>query len=226
VLVVGAHYARTPTLGERFGVDGAVRGNADLSPEHGLGGDLVVRGSFGADRLVRVEVVTFTRWTSDLIDYTKTSPGTVKPINIGSARFLGLEGTVDVRVRADMSLGAVTTLLDAEDTTDGNTLANRTLPFRARHVESVFARFFPSFGELRSLRFEWRTNVEGGRTLDPAGLARIPAQSWSDATLRGRHGILEAAMRWANVFDQTRIDLVGYPMPGRTVDLTLAVETP
>ena len=225
-MVVGSRYARTPTLGERFGVDGSIRGNAALEPEFGYAADAIVRGAVDDERRVRFEAVTFIRWMTNLVDYTKTSPGTVKPINIGSARLVGAEAVIDIRLPGDASLGAVTTLLDAEDTTDGNALVNRRLPFRARHVESCFIRYFPTFAEGRSLHVEWRTNVEGERTVDPAGLARIPAQAWSDATLRGRRAPFEVAMRWGNVFNAARIDLVGYPLPGRTIDMTLAVDLP
>jgi hypothetical protein len=76
------------------------------------------------------------------------------------------------------------------------------------------------------LRFEWRTNVEGERTVDPAGLARVPAQSWSDASLRGTAGALDLAVRFGNVFEQSRVDVVGYPLPGRTVDLTVGGQLP
>lgn len=220
-MVVAAHYARMPTLGERYGVDGATRGNPELQPESGEGVEIVGRSTFGPERFVRVEVAAFARRMRDLIDYTKTSPGTVKPINVATARLLGAEAVVELRPSEAWSLGGVSTLLDAEDTTASSTLANRRLPFRARHVESVFVRVSPSFGERRSLRFEWRTNVEGERTVDPAGLARVPSQRWSDASLRGSAGALELAVRFGNVFDEARVDVVGYPLPGRTVDLTL-----
>lgn len=225
-MAVGARYARTPTLGERFGVDGAIRGNAALAPESGYSFDAILRGSLDEARTVRFELVAFSRWMRDLIDYTKTSPGTVKPINVGAARVLGAEAVLELRPLDDVSIGAVSTLLDATDTTDGNPLVNRRLPFRARHVESYFIRYFPQFSARRSLRVEWRTNVEGDRTADPAGLAIIPSQAWSDATLRGRVDAYELAMRWGNVFDATRVDIVGYPLPGRTIDFTLSAELP
>jgi iron complex outermembrane receptor protein len=220
-LAVAARYARAPTLGERFGVDGATRGNDELRPESGVAGDLVLRGTFGEGDRVRAELVGFARSMTDLIDYTKTSPGTVKPINVGSARILGMEAAADARAFDDVRAGLAVTLLDATDTTPSSTLVNRDLPFRARHVESAFVRVAPGFGARRDLRFEWRTNVEGPRTVDPAGLARIPAQAWSDASLRGRLEHVELAIRFGNVFDQARVDIVGYPLPGRTVDLTL-----
>ena len=226
LLVVAARYARMPTLGERYGVDGATRGNPGLAAESGEALEVVGRSAIGPEKLVRIEVAAYARRMSDLIDYTKTSPGTVKPINVGSARLVGAEVALEVKPAEAWSIGAVSTLLDAQDTTEASALVNRRLPFRARHVESIFVRLFPSFDTRRSLRFEWRTNVEGERTVDPAGLARVPAQSWSDASLRGTAGPLDLAVRFGNVFEQARVDVVGYPLPGRTVDLTLGANLP
>lgn len=225
-LFVVARYARMATLGERYGVDGATRGNPDLLPESGEAIEVVGRTASGPAKLVRVELAAYARRMRDLIDYTKTSPGTVKPINVGTARLLGAEAMIEVRPGDAWSVGGVSTLLDAEDTTTNSTLVNRRLPFRAQHVESVFVRFSPSFGDRRSLRFEWRTNFEGERTVDPAGLARLPSQRWSDASLRGTAGALELAARFGNVFDEGRVDVVGYPLPGRTVDLSIGGALP
>ena len=225
-MLVGARYARTPTLGERFGVDGAVRGNPALAPESGYSADGIARGTFGDNRALRYEAVVFARSMNNLVDYTKTSPGTVKPINIGTARILGGELALEFRAAQEVSMGAVTTLLDAQDTTETSPLVHRRLPFRARHVESIFVRYFPAFERGKTLRMEWRTSVEGERTMDPAGLARLPLQTFSDASVRGHSGAFQLGLRCANVFDAPRVDLVGYPLPGRTVDVSLAIETP
>jgi iron complex outermembrane receptor protein len=64
---------------------------------------------------------------------------------------------------------------------------------------------------------------EAARYADPAGLSVIPAQGSLD--LEAELGLLDDHLsvraRVSNLLDQTRVDFIGYPLPGRAGYLTL-----
>ncbi|MEZ4440967.1 MAG: TonB-dependent receptor, partial [Polyangiaceae bacterium] len=54
------------------------------------------------------------------------------------------------------------------------------------------------------------------RAADPAGLVRLPAQTFLDLDLALAFlGHLALRMRLSNLLDQRTVDLIGYPLPGR-----------
>jgi iron complex outermembrane receptor protein len=64
---------------------------------------------------------------------------------------------------------------------------------------------------------------ESSRYADPAGLIVIPEQGSLDveAELDAVHDRLALRARVANLLDQTRFDLIGYPLPGRAAYIAL-----
>jgi iron complex outermembrane receptor protein len=222
LLVNGGRYARAPTLGERYGISGSVRGNPALTAEHGLTADVGVRASAPpgwhlAD--AAIDVFAFARYTNDLIAYERQSTGFVKPYNVGAARTFGgeLAATISpVRfLRADLAV----TVLDPRDVSASRTTSNDLLPYQARLVVTprVEAKVPVATRVVRGVKLAVTYFYEAARYADPAGLIVIPAQGSLD--VEAEVALLDEHLFWrgrlSNLLDQTRVDLYGYPLPGR-----------
>jgi vitamin B12 transporter len=214
-------YVRPPTLGELYGVGATALGNAELTPETGASFDAGanLEHDLGPARLWG-QVVGFARLASDLIAYRRSSFGAVRPYNARSARVLGAELATGATLLRWLDLAASLTITDPRDTSDDRLVTANLLPFLSRLVASPSAR-------LRSPRWSalWLDEASVGisylhrssRVADPAGLILLEAQHFVDldaafafaetVTIRGRV---------ANIGDQRSVDLVGYPLPGRS----------
>ncbi|MBM4358597.1 MAG: TonB-dependent receptor, partial [Deltaproteobacteria bacterium] len=85
-------YVREPTLGELYGISSALRGNDGLVPETGSAIDLgVVVARRDGPLSGHVQIDAFVRYADELIAFERSSFGTVRPYNVGSARTLGAE---------------------------------------------------------------------------------------------------------------------------------------
>ena len=227
-------YARTPTLGELYGISGAVRGNAALVPEGGYTADLGARlqgprhGTFSEAAL---DAFVFARLADELVAYRRSSLGYVTPYNVGSARILGAELAGHVRawnfLVAELSL----TLLDPRDTSEGRSTTTDYLPFRSRLV--VVPRVEAHTGTLKAVNVDDAVLAasllhQSSRYADAAGLVVIPAQTSLDleasVSFASKRFVLRG--RVANVLDQARFDLVGYPLPGRAAYLSFEIVGP
>ena len=227
-----SRYQREPTLGELYGAGVLVRGNSALRPELGLSADL------GARWLARVAGVSlhaessaFLRSASELVTYGRAAQGYVVPVNVGRARVAGLELGLGARAFSHLDLGCNVTLLEPRDTTPGRRLQNDFLPFMSRLV--VAPRLLLTTGKLSSRVLE-RADFGAdllylsNRFADAAGLVVIPEQTALGLTGAARwlSGALVTRVRVANLLDAQRFDIVGYPLPGRSVYASLEVHAP
>jgi iron complex outermembrane receptor protein len=224
-------YVRFPTLGELYGASALVRGNDALFPERGLTADVGARAQqrFGALQLW-ADVAAYARRADRLVSYVRAAQGYLVPVNIRSARVLGLETAAGAdyasHVDADVSL----TFTDPRDVTDERRLQNDILPFRSRFVASAglgvkTGAHLP--GTLDRSRARVIFLHQASRYGDPAGLIVIPAQSTFDLEL-SQAFFSERAMlraRAADLFDAARFDVVGYPLPGRSFFVSLEVRS-
>jgi vitamin B12 transporter len=214
-------YARIPTLGERFGVSGPVRGNATLAPEHGLSADAGVRASIEAGPLrgLSVEAFGFARFASDLVAYQRSSLGYVRPFNVGSARVVGAELLAVYRPFHFLQIEQAATFLDPRNTSPKRTTRNDLLPYQARLVlaSRVSLQAKPRWGSLSTAKLSAAYFHASSRYADAAGLIVLPPQGSLD--LEGELGLhddhLAIRVRVSNALDQIRADLIGYPLPGR-----------
>lgn len=219
VLANVARYGRVPTLGERYGVSASVRGSAALRPEAAIGGDLGVR--FAASK-VQFEVFGFVRKAEDLIAYVRSAPGYIVPYNVGHAQVRGLEADGIVTPWDCLEVDIAATVLDARDETPGRSTVNDILPFRSRLVIAPrIALKAPVWDaahlgrSLIAVSYVYQSN----RYADAAGLVVIPEQGNIDMEVvtETSSGGIRARARLANVLDQPRFDIVGFPLPGRAV---------
>jgi vitamin B12 transporter len=214
--------ARMPVLGELYGMSVVVRGNPLLKAERAWTADTGLRWlPFAPSVRTFIDVALFSRWSSGLVSFVRSSEGYVKPVNLRSGRVRGLEfdGAVELvrRARARLSLS----LTDPRDTSPERATKNDILPFQSRlvAVPALELELLPApFGVLSRLTGELRYVHQSSRFADAAGLAVIPEQGSLDAELTAeayRSRVL-LRLRLANALDQRRFDVVGFPLPGRS----------
>jgi len=218
-------YVRVPTLGEVYGVAATVHGNPDLAPEKGYTVDLGIRaqtkrGAFFEGAFL--DAFVFAHWVDGLIAYQRTAQGYLTPYNVGSSRVTGIEllGTVAFTkiLRAEVSA----TFLDPRDTSAGRTTVNDVLPFRSRFISAPSLRADwkrESRDGVSGLGGTLRALYQSSRYADPAGLGVIDEQTSVDieAYVSWFNGLLTARGRVADLFDARRTDIIGYPLPGRSI---------
>ncbi|MCL2825098.1 MAG: TonB-dependent receptor [Polyangiaceae bacterium] len=224
-------YARPPTLGELFGISPTIQGTASLNPEVGTGVDGGVRLSGQSDSSSGLwkglggylEVFGFARWVDELVAYQRTSFGSVRPFNVGSARVQGVEVASGGSFLDHVVFELTATFLDPRDTSGNRGVVNDILPFRSRLVVSNRLELFtePAVNGIGLNRvvlgglFHHRSS----RFADPAGLIVIAPHTTLDLELSGqfwdRRVTVLVAVR--NVFDGNQFDTVGYPLPGRSI---------
>ncbi len=225
VLANVGRYVRVPTLGEVYGVSSTVHGNPALAPETGITGDLGVRAQTPRGTVIEgayVDAFVFARWADGLIAYERTGQGYVTPYNVGAARVLGAEFLAGVALTSIVRLEMAATALDPRDTSALRTTVNDVLPFRSRFVAAPRLRADwkrPSRNSVSGVGGEVRALYQSSRYVDPAGLGVIGEQTTVDieADVAFFDGLLTARARVADLFDALRTDIVGYPLPGRSV---------
>lgn len=216
---------RFVTLGERYGVSAATRGNSDLSPEQGWAGDIGALFStpLGSQARLEVDSAAFVRLTDDLVAYQRSSLGYVRPYNVGSARMLGGEVTMEVDALQHLRARSGLSLLDARDTTSGSVTSGNLVPFQSPLTFSQDLEIYDETvrGALMRQGLVLYLNFRSYRVADPAGLIVIPGQ----VTLDAAYGVqlreaIELRFRAENILDSAQFDTVGFPLPGRAFFLS------
>lgn len=220
-------YARVPTLGELYGISALVRGSSALVPEQGVVWDFGARWEAPLGPVwAYLDVFGFARHVSELIAYRRSSLGAIQPYNVGSARVLGGELEAGAEWRRHARAALALTVLDPRDTTASRSLRNDLIPYQSRLSGSGFVEGFlePRAPWLFRAGLDARFTYRASRFADPAGLDVLPASSALDlgASFRfGRAGDIAVRAALDDVFDAHRFDFIGYPVPGRRVQLSL-----
>jgi iron complex outermembrane receptor protein len=222
-------YVRVPTLGELYGMSPLVRGYDALTPEKGETAEVRLTWGTAAGGRARGlwgSAGAFARWVDDLVVFVRSPQGFVTPRNVDRARVAGLEVDAGVSPLRWLSFDLAATSLDPRDTTPGRRLVNDVLPFQSRlvlapraAVESREVRL----GPVGRLRAEARWFYQSSRYADSAGLGVIPEQTWLDVEVLAGAADEQwtARLRASDIADSPRVDVVGFPLPGRSFFLTL-----
>lgn len=221
-------YARVPTLGELYGVAAAVIGSPDLRPEGGSTFE-VGAGAEIAGRSVSAygQLVGHARLADDLIAYRRSSLGVVRPYNIAAARILGIEAIAGASLFRTLTASVSLTALDPRDVSEERETDADLVPLQSRLVVSPRVELSSPPWKLIALdRASAGASLayRSSRVADPAGLIVLDEQARIDvdaALAFARRVTLRARMQ--NVAGAQTFDVVGYPLPGRSLHAMLEV---
>ena len=215
-------YARLPSFLELYGYNRGVLGNPQLEPEHGTNADVGVTSCLRTGAVDWSGTLTaFGALVDDLIEWRPTASQT-RAENVARARVWGLESEARLRTRR-LTVTAQATLTDARDESD---------ILASRGTQLVFHPRYHGYG-----RVEWRQPFSAGRGVlgtyadvdATAGnnraprLGAIPAHAFLGAGLLLEHAPsgLKLVVSAANLADTRTQDFQDYPLPGRSLFVTL-----
>jgi iron complex outermembrane receptor protein len=213
--------SRAPEFNELFGVDGSVTGNPTLLPERaeswdaGLAWDREWRG-------LRFEAEWSRHATHarDLVLYERSSPRGARPVNVGAARLFGEEAALRASWRG-VELAAATAWLSATDRSPYPFYFGRRLPQRAERQ---------SHARLAWRRGDWFAAADleylGDTYFNRANLAwdRSSERTLVGGSLGRRWGLARVLVEGRNLGDRLVEDVAGFPLPGRMVLVSLALD--
>ena len=196
---------RAPSLGDLYF---PFFGNPELRPERGESVELGVEAELGISRL------RLTGFRNDLDDLIQFDPVLFLPFNIGRARTEGVEASLESR--ADRWRARLDgTWLDTEDRDTGAPLPRR-----------------PEWS-ASGLAFWTEESWDAGATVRYVGeredLGRAPLASYTTVELAGSWralGWLAPYARVENALDRAYEEAVGFPAPGRTWVVGVALGAP
>lgn len=221
-------YTRPPTLGELYGTSLVTQGNRALESESGVTLDVGARFAHalpGESAPLYAAVSGYARHATELIAFVHTAQGYVRPENVDTADALGLELEAGAGFARYFTADLALTLLDFRGQLPAP-LVNDILPYHSRLIAAprITARS-PDLGQ------RWVNRGTLGATLvyqsnrygDFSGQGVIPEQASLDvdaALLLLEHRLWLKA-RVMDVLDADRWDVVGFPLPRRSVYVSL-----
>lgn len=210
---------RAPTLLELFGDRAFLLGDTRLSPERSIAAEVgaVARGRAGILR-GSAELRAFWLSIADMIVYVRTSQLTASPQNLKSAAIMGGELGVRGALGRHVRLAGSVTLLDARGGDD------RVLPLRPR--VQAYARpelVSPALGPIDAITLFGEVTHVGGNFVDVANLVALDARTQLGAgvAITGLGRRLELAVTVRDLLDARGTDVLGFPLPGRSLAVTL-----
>ena len=213
-----AKAARAPAFLELFGNQGLVTGSPTLSPERGESWDAggAWRGTRGAWR-ASAEWAHFESLARDLIVFQRVGPTATRATNVARAALRGEEWSARI-AHPHFSLAGATSWLSALQTEDPSLYLGRRLPQRPSRQSSL--RGDASLGPLA---FSADLLHLGDDYLDPINFRRVPSRTLVGASVSARWRQHRVALEGRNLGDRRAEDVGGFPLPGRTI--ALSVET-
>lgn len=219
-------FHRAPTFAELFGDRGTVVGNAGLRPESAVNLDLgpswTARDA-GTGLRLALAATFFASFADDLIVFVPQSQSVFRAENVGASRTLGVETTLRAGWKETVDLTAAYTFQDARDTGDAPYWSGLRLPGRAPH--DLSARLaLRRWGLELWYEIDWLSETP----LDRANLRVVPGRVLHGAglgyRLRAGDRRVVVAVEGRNLSDEWVYDAFRYPLPGRSVFASFALE--
>ncbi len=208
---------RIPSFSELYGDRGTFVGNPALRPETGWNWDI---GAIVTKKPVRFEVSFYLNHVNDLIQFVQTSQFTVQAQNLNSARIQGVETNLAATFFEHLDLSANYTFQWAKDTSGLPGLNGNFLPGRPLHEISGKMALYNDWGRL----FADATFIDDN-FLDTANVLKA-----NNRFLLGVGASLSFLKRFTttvegkNLLNDRVSDIVGFPLPGRSVTAKLEVK--
>ncbi len=225
-------FHRLPSFTELFGNQGAIRPSAGLEPERGLNADVGAsweRVARGRLERVAIEGALFRSRAEDLIQLVQTSQTQVTARNTGQAEIRGVELSFSAALANGLSGHANYTHQRAVDRS-GRYTDGSDLPGRPRHEVSAGAALDRPWGRVfYDLSWIGPYFVDAAAAaLDASGSnpgdGEVPQRYLHDVGFTGSlGGRWQYTIEVDNVGDVRTVDLVRYPLPGRTARARLRV---
>jgi vitamin B12 transporter len=219
--IVGSYArgARLPTFLELFGDRGLLLASPSLSPERSQSVDfgLQLRGRRGV-AAGSFEARAFVLTLRELIRYRRTAQYTAVAENVERGRSHGVE------IGGDLELGRHLRWSGAWTELRTSTEGGRELPLRPRRLAQVRGEVrLGSHGRVEDLALDATLSMIGDAFADPANLVRLRSRAWVDVGVRFglRRPALTVVIALRDMLDRRGTDLLGYPVPGRRVELLL-----
>jgi vitamin B12 transporter len=211
---------RPPSFSELYLPTGTLGINPNLQPERSFSvdGAVLYLSSWGS-----FSVGGFWTRYQDLILYEYFPPFFAKPENVSAADAWGMESEVRLRPWPWLEVSGAYTLQWTEDLRDVAPYFGMELPYRPRQLGTGRLAVGPDW--LRA-----RVDVEGRSmvTVNRTGSLSLPGHVFVgaglDAVVYGRGPGLTLSVQVNNLFNVQGQDLDGYPLPGRAVFVTLALQ--
>ena len=234
-------YARVPTALELFGDRGFLVGRPDLRTERGWSGDLgavyAPAAALGPVDRIYVELAGFVARPVDVIALVTTGGLVTRPVNLDGADLRGVELAATARLARAVTLSGNYTFLDATQRSTQPSLDGAALPGRPRHAAAVRldaarrvrGHLLDLFGDV---------SYSAGAFVDEANLQAVPARTlvgagakaevtcWLSLGLEVKN-LLDARVEHVELDPPPRpdlesapralSDLVGFPLPGRSL---------
>jgi len=208
---------RPPSFEELYRNEGFVVGNPELESERTLSFDF---GLVHSDDRVRAEAVYFNNQTRDLIEYFLISGFRWKPFNVGRVRSSGFELSLDWLIDNEWELEAGYTLTNAVDTSGDRERQGNQLTGQASN--EFYTELTWSYD-----RWEVYGNWEyrGAVPVTPSGTRYLdPADSFGLGIGYDYSDTISLMLEIKNLTDENISDIRGFPLPGRSVFLTISGE--
>ncbi len=213
-----ARASRAPDFLELFGRQGSITGNARLKSESGENRDygLSWSGAIGR-RDLAFEWARFDSRARDLILYWNNSPNTSRADNVASARIRGEEFSVRTRPIAPLAVTAAVTWQSAIDTGPVRAWRGKRLPQRPGREAYARADYTHA-----ALRVSADLQYMGDDFRDRYNADRVPSRTLVGASVStALRGGARVVVEGKNLGNRRISDVGGYPLPGRSVFVSL-----
>lgn len=210
--------SRPPAFTELYVMQGTMLPNADLRPERALTGDV---GAAWKHQRGRVSATGFLSLYEDLISYEYYPPNLARPYNFQAARVAGLEVEAAVTPWRWLEASASYTFLDTQNQKDDPRYYLKALPFRPAHRLHARVSGGPDWLKGRAeVLFQSAQFTNRTETLS------LPARAFVNVGLTARPWktpLVTVSVELKNLLDVQTQDLDGYPLPPRSLFVTLGL---
>ena len=210
--------SRPPSFTELYVMQGTMLPNAELRPERALVGDV---GAAWKHELGRVSATGFLSLYEDLISYEYYPPNLARPYNFQAARVAGLELEATVTPWRWLEAAASYTFLDTQNQKDDPRYYLKALPFRPAHRLHARVSGGPDWLKGRAeVLFQTAQFTNRTETLS------LPARAFVNVGLTARPWkapMVTVSVELKNLLDVQTQDLDGYPLPPRSLFVTVGI---